>query len=143
LVPGDANGAADIFIAHRPGGAIDRVSVGTGGAEANGASLIPTMTPDGRFVAFASNATNLVPGDTNGVYDVFLRDRTLGTTERISVSSSGVQGDALSGFYQLGLQAFSLGLSITPDGRYVAFTSRATNLAPQMGTGAGDIYVRD
>jgi Tol biopolymer transport system component len=139
LVVGDGNGTPDIFVANRTSGSIERISIATGGAEANGSSYVPAMTPDGRFVAFASDATNLVAGDTNGVFDVFLRDRTLSTTERVSVASDGTQGNALSGYYPFG--GFSIGISITPDGRFVAFGSLATNF--DGASGYGDVFVRD
>ncbi len=90
------------------------------------------MTPNGRFVIFWSNATNLVPGDTNGEYDVFLRDRRLGTTIRVSVDSSGAQANGRSD---------PVGLS--DDGRYVAFNSLATNLVAGDTNGARDAFVRD
>src|SRR5262249_50436746 len=76
-----------------------RVSVDSGGAQANSDSYGPSISADGRFVAFSSYATNLIPGDTNGVVDVFVRDRLNGTTERVSVDSVGVQGNGDSGTY--------------------------------------------
>lgn len=68
-----------------------RVSVGPGGVQGNGESFQPALSAGGRFVAFYSGASNLVPGDTNNMPDVFLRDRQTGTTERISVARSGAQ----------------------------------------------------
>ena len=96
------------------------------------------MTPDGRFVAFASLASNLVPGDTNGAGDVFVRDRLTGRTERVSVGARGVQGDGDSNF--LGI---STAPSISDDGRYVAFKSDATNLVKGDRNGLTDVFVRD
>ena len=96
------------------------------------------MTPDGRLVVFASFASNLVPGDTNGVGDVFVRDRRTGVTERVSVGPKGVQGDGDSNF--LGI---STAPAISDDGRYVAFKSDATNLVKGDRNGFTDVFVRD
>lgn len=129
LVPGD-KGETDIFIRDRKLGTTRRVSVGPGGAQANGSSSKPALSADGRFVAFESDATDLVPGDTNGWRDVFVRDRAAGTTERVSVSSAGVQG-----------HADSLLPTISADGRFVAFTSFA-GLVPG-GFSSPGVFVRD
>ena len=99
-----------------------RMSVNSTGREGNLGGLltypsIPAMSADGRYVAFQSRSDNLVPGDTNGTWDIFVRDRQSGTTERVNVDSGGVQGDATSNYS-----------SISADGRYVAFTSSASNL---------------
>ena len=113
----------------------DRVSVGPGGVQANDDSYSggpPALSTDGRFAAFASAASNLVEGDTNGVYDVFVRDRKRGRTERVSVGQRGVQGDG-SSFYP----------AISADGRYVAFVSLAANLVPGDTNGSLDVFVRD
>ena len=117
-------------------GKTERVSVTTGGAQAVGGdlgSLYPNISADGRLVAFHSNATNLVPGDTNGVNDIFVRDRQTGRTERVSVSSAGAQSDADS----------SNTPAMSADGRRVAFHSTATNLVPGGTNGKGQIFVRD
>ena len=90
------------------------------------ASFGPAISADGRFVAFISDATNLVPGDTNGRYDVFVRDRQTGTTRRVSVGPGGVQGNG-----------DSFDPAISADGRFVAFDSYATNLVP--GDTNGDV----
>lgn len=87
---------------------------------------------DGRFVAFSSSATNLVPGDTNGRKDVFVRDRLNGTTKRISISSLGVQGDGDSEHP-----------AITYDGRYVVFDSLATNLVSGDTNNSRDVFMFD
>ena len=107
----------------RPGG-IEVASVTSSEAQGNGHSgsvgwAGPSLTPDGRYLAFESLATNLVPGDTNVDTDVFVRDRVAGTTERVSISSTGAQGNGPSN-----------APSISGDGRWVAFVSNATNLAP-------------
>src|SRR5262245_8151452 len=88
LVPGDTNGSLDVFVRDRQTGTTERVSVSSGGAQANGISYQPSISADGRYVAFVSDAAGLVTGDTNGTWDVFVRDRQLGTTERVSVDSS-------------------------------------------------------
>ena len=91
LVLGDTNGLEDVFVRDRLTGTTERVSISTGGTEGNGFSAIPSISADGRYVAFESVASNLVPGDTNGTRDVFVRDRQTGTTQRVSIDSSGVQ----------------------------------------------------
>jgi hypothetical protein len=119
LVPGDTNGAVDVFLYDRRTGVTTRVSVGPSGAEATGLrwSADPAVSADGRFVAFSSGAPDLVAGDTNGADDVFVRDVAAGVTTRVSVASSGAQG----------LQ-YSARPSLSADGRLVAFESRAANL---------------
>ena len=122
LVVGDTNHAFDVFVNDRMTGMTERVSVDSTGAQANAASIeqfCPALSSDGRFVAFESDATNLVPGDTNGVADVFVRDRLTATTERVSVDSAGAQANDRSDFP-----------AISADGSVVAFVSTATNLVP-------------
>jgi Tol biopolymer transport system component len=109
LIPNDTNGVADVFLRDRLTGTTERVSVATGGTQANGPSISVSVSADGRFVAFTSLATNLVPGDTNNATDVFLRDRALGTTERVNLSATG---EPLSG---------AASPSLGADGRLVAF----------------------
>ena len=96
-----------------------RVSVDSVDNQANGGSSNPSLSADGRFVAFTSVASNLVAGDTNGTDDVFVRDRQTGTTTRVSVDSAGNQ--TYSSSYTTP--------SLSADGRYVAFASEASNLA--------------
>ena len=93
LVPGDANGARDVFIGDRQTGETTRASVDGTGAEANDDSFEPAISADGRFVAFSSSATNLVAGDSNDVNDVFVRDRQANTTTRVSVGLAGANAD--------------------------------------------------
>jgi hypothetical protein len=93
------------------------------------------MTPDGRYVAFVSTATNLVAGDTNGIPDVFVRDLQAGTTTLVSVGAKPINSSTP-------LTGTSESPEITPDGRYVAFYSSATNLVAGVGT-SGEVYVRD
>jgi Tol biopolymer transport system component len=118
LVTGDTNGVQDVFVHDWQTGMTERVSVGSDGAGGNGESdLIPAISADGRFVAFASLASNLVAGDTNGIQDIFVHDRGTGLTERVSVRSDGTQANATSE-----------DPAISADGRFVAFQSFASNL---------------
>src|SRR3954452_24678747 len=96
------------------------VSVSSSGERGNDDSFEPDISADGRYVAFVSGASNLVPRDTNDYADVFVRDRVLGTTQRVSVSSTGRQGNGHS--YEPAISA---------NGRYVAFTSKASKLVPR------------
>ncbi|HET6162167.1 MAG TPA: hypothetical protein VFG37_00760 [Planctomycetota bacterium] len=132
LVAGDTNTWSDVFVRDRQNGTTERVSVRTSGKQANGGSNRPSISADGRFVAFTSFASNLVTTDTNGTWDVFVRDRQNGTTELVSVDSAGVQGD---------LQ--SIKPTISADGRFVAFSSDATNLVPGDVNGTQDVFVHD
>ncbi len=114
------------------GATITRVSTGSGGADANGASQVPAISADGRFVAFASDASNLVAGDTNGVTDVFVYDRQTRQTTRVSVASDGTEANGPSAHP-----------SISADGRYVVFDSAASNLVPYDGNGLRDVFRHD
>jgi hypothetical protein len=142
LVAGDSNGVSDIFVRDRTAGITERVSVDSSGGQANagcsgfgGSAGNDKITPDGRFVVFASWASNLVAGDTNCRHDVFLRDRQAGTTERLSLGAGGVEGDHESGIGYL---------AITPDARFVAFVSQASNLVASDTNGTiQDLFVRD
>ncbi|MFO1036722.1 MAG: hypothetical protein U1E45_07750 [Geminicoccaceae bacterium] len=136
LVSGDTNGGTDTFVHDRQTGTTVRVDLGPGRAQSNGghdsfAWQRTVMSADGRFVGFISSATNLVPNDTNGVVDVFVRDRLRGTTELIS-RGAGNRADGES-FVP----------SISANGRFVAFMSRATNLVRGDTNGYYDIFVRD
>ena len=136
LVPNDTNGFTDIFVRDLVAGTTTLVSVSTNGGPANGASTDPVMTPDGRYVAFISAASNLVPGDANGVPDVFVRDMVAGTTYLVSVGAMLPAGGQLSSCMATP--------AITPDGRYVAYFSFATNLVSTVpGPSQGAVYVRD
>src|SRR2546426_6706686 len=110
----------------------ERVSVDSAGSEGNGASTGVALSADGRFVAFTSVATNLVAGDTNGVLDVFVHDRQTGMTERVSVDSAGSEGNGAS-----------TGVALSADGRFVAFTSVATNLVAGDTNDVTDVFVHD
>ena len=96
LVAGDTNQKSDAFIRDVQKGKTQRVSVSSVGEQGNGNSYSQALSVDGRYVGFYSDATNLVPGDTNNVQDVFVRDRQTGTTQRVSVSSAGEQGNNTS-----------------------------------------------
>ena len=109
-----------------------RVSVASDGTQANGGSFTPSISADGRYVAFASIAVNLVSGDTNGVQDIFVHDRQTGQTTRVSVASGGAQANGPS-----------FDPSISADGRYVAFRSGADNLVSGDTNGRYDIFVRE
>lgn len=119
-------------------GTTSAVSVSSGAVIGNDASNYPDMTPDGRFVSFASSASNLVPGDTNGVGDVFVRDRRSGTTERVSLGAKAAQGNGDSNV--LGVASNT---AISDDGRYVAFKSEASNLVRGDRNANTDVFVRD
>ena len=132
LVPGDTNGAWDVFVRDRLNGTSERVSLDSARMEGNGDSYSRWISLDGRYIVFESVATNLVLGDTNGVFDVFVRDRLNGTTERVSIGSGGAQGNNRSGEP-----------SMSADNRYVAFLSDASNLVPGDTNGVRDVFVRD
>ena len=123
--PTDGNGRSDVYLRDRLNHVTKRISVGAGGKWSNGNSIHPTITPDGRFVAFESDASTLVAGDTNRETDVFVRDRRTGRTERVSISTNGTQ------------YVGSRNASISDDGRYVAFESHVPTGSPP------EIFVRD
>ncbi len=136
LVAGDTNNATDVFVRDLNAGVTLPVSVGTNGWLGNGASRSAVMTPDGRYVAFVSEAFNLVSTDTNKIADVFVRDMQTMTTTLVSVGA--VSTNPVFPFLVSGSDS----PEITPDGRFVAFSSTATNLVPGVRT-VGDIYVHD
>ena len=138
LVPHDTNRLGDVFVHDRRTGKTIRVSVRSDGKQAAGdrtntGSNAPAISADGRFVAFHSLDTNVVPGDTNRTADVFVRDLKLHRTTRVSVSSAEKQSNGES----LG------GLTISADGRFVAFTSLASNLVPRDANDITDVFLRD
>src|SRR5262249_11437148 len=132
LVPGGTNGFEQVFVRDLQGGTTELVSVDSSGGQANSESHHPSISADGRYVAFYSYAWNLVPPDNNGAFDVFVRDRQSGTTTRVSVDSSGAQANG-----------HSVNPSISADGRYVAFESRASNLVAGDTNLTDDIFVHD
>ncbi len=111
---------------------IARISVATNGQQGNGDSILPAINADGRFVAFQSWASNLVEGDTNNTWDIFVHDRLTGETKRVSVASDGVQANGKSE-----------SLSISGDGRFIAFSSIASNLTSNITNYKSDIFVHD
>ena len=132
LVPGDTNGFFDVFLRDLQTSRTMRISVDSAGAEANGRSLKVVINADGRFVAFLSDASNLVPNDTNGTFDVFLHDVSSGQTSRVSVDGSGAQANGMNDY-----------IAISADGRFVTFHSAATNLVPGDTNGSEDVFVHD
>jgi len=132
LVNGEPNNLRDIYVHDRQTGETTRVSVASDDSQADNGSSWPSISADGRYVVFLSNATNLVSGDTNNTYDIFVHDRQTGETTRVSVASDGSQ--AYNGSYWP---------SISADGRYVAFPSNATNLVSGDTNNQKDIFVHD
>ncbi|PKH07818.1 PD40 domain-containing protein [Moritella sp. Urea-trap-13] len=132
LVQDDTNMVADVFVHDRNSGITERVSVASNGRQANSSSSDPSISGNGRYVAFIAEANNLVLNDSNGSKDVFVHDRDSGITERVSIASDGSQGDASSEQ-----------VAISADGRYVAFTSLAGNLVPDDTNIKADVFVHD
>lgn len=137
LIPGGGNERLQVLVAPNPfgdqgGQGFEAVSVSSEGHLGNGDSIFPALSSDGRYVAFKSPASNLVPADHNGIEDIFVRDRRLGMTERVSVSFLG--GDA---------NDVPFPPSISGDGRFVAFGSAASNLVSQDANGVASVFVRD
>ncbi|MEW6158276.1 MAG: S8 family serine peptidase, partial [Verrucomicrobiota bacterium] len=132
LVPGDNNGLPDIFVYDRMTRQIELISIASTGGIGNGESGAPSLSADGRYVAFASDASNLVPNDTNRRRDVFVRDRQQRTTTRVSINSAGLPGNGTSDFPWM-----------SKDGRYVAFHTDSNNLIANDFNEAYDIYLHD
>jgi len=132
LVASDTNAATDVFVRDRKLGTTRRLSLSSGEVQANGVSDFPAVSANGRFVAFQSDATNLVSGDGNLKSDVFVRDRDLGTTRRVSISTAGAEGDNGSNRP-----------SISANGRYVVFSADAANLVGSDTNNVQDVFVRD
>ncbi|WP_306919512.1 hypothetical protein [Arthrobacter sp. V4I6] len=144
LVPDDTNGGLssltagyDTFVRDRLTGTTERVSVSSAGRQGDGDSGVlngmggPSISADGRYVAFDSESTNLVKGDTNNTADVFVHDRVTKVTTRVSVASGGAQAGG------------GENPDISADGRYVAFYSYAEDLVPSDTNFAADIFVHD
>jgi Tol biopolymer transport system component len=132
LVPDDSNDAVDVFVVDRVTGLVTRASLDDAGGEPNDASTDPSLNGDGRFVAFSSESTNLVPGDTNGAVDIFIHDNLSGATTRLSVKANGVEGDG-----------DSIRPALSADGHFAAFDSQAANLVSGDGNGFSDVFLRD
>jgi Tol biopolymer transport system component len=138
LVPSDTNNLTDVFVRDLVAGTSMLVTVSTNGGSANGVSRSSVMTPDGRYVAFVSSASNLVPGDTNGIPDVFVRDLQAHVTTLASVGATTTTPPSGSGISVISSES----PDITSDGHYVAFYSSAINLVTGVQK-VGDIYIRD
>jgi Ca2+-binding RTX toxin-like protein len=132
LVPGDTNNWSDIFLKEIATGAISRISTSATGEQGNWYSLNPSISADGRFVVFESNASNLVPGDTNNETDIFLKEIATGNISRVNISANGGQSN-----YQSSCP------TISADGRFVVFESFATNLVPGDTNDTRDIYLKE
>ncbi|MCB0976283.1 MAG: PD40 domain-containing protein [Acidimicrobiales bacterium] len=132
LVAGDTNGVTDVFVWDRVAGTTTRVSVATDGTEADAPAQDAMIAGGGGFVAFWTDAANLVTGDTNGKFDVFVRDLTAATTSRVSVASDGAEA-----------QGYSLDAAISDDGRYVSFRSDAVNLDAGVTGTHWDVFLHD
>ncbi|MCX4905181.1 hypothetical protein [Streptomyces sp. NBC_00878] len=134
LVPGDTNTSSDVFVRDQRKGTVERVSVSSDGAQSDGTSNALSISADGRYVLFRSNARNLVHWDNPptdvGAYDIYLHDRRTGTTERTSVALDG--GSALAG-----------GAIISANGRYIAFNAKADRMETSPGDLFGAVYVLD
>ncbi|MBE9532376.1 MAG: PD40 domain-containing protein [Proteobacteria bacterium] len=133
LVEADENRATDIFLRDNFSDTLSRASVSSKGEESNGYSLDASISPEGRYVVFESDATNLVEEDTNNVWDIFLYDTLFHTTTRVSLGSGGTQSSGGN----------STAPSVSADGRYVAFDSEAVNLVEGDTNMLCDIFVHD
>jgi Tol biopolymer transport system component len=133
LVPGDTNNQRDVFVRDLVSETTTLVSVGNGGQPSNGTSNVPSISADGRYVAFASLGKTLVNGDTNNVADIFVRDTQLGTTKRVNLTAGGAQS----------LGGASNRPSISADGSRVVYESSATNVVPGDTKGRSLVYLRD
>jgi Tol biopolymer transport system component len=132
LVNHDVNGVTDVFHRDLVTGTTTRVSVDSSGNAGNDFSFMEGMSSDGRWIVFKSHATNLVAGDTNGHYDVFLRDRSNGVTERVSIGPYGAQGDW-----------DSYDGAVSDDGSLVAFSSGSTKFVAGDKNNTVDVFIRD
>lgn len=131
LVPGDTNNEIDVFARDLAAGTTTRVSVGPAGLQGNNDSFIEGLSADGRYVLFTSEASNLVPDDTNDASDMFLHDRNTGTTSRVSVNTAGRQANGAS----------FVG-ALSADGSTALFSSDANNLVPDDDNDTDDVFVR-
>ena len=133
LLSNDVNGYADVYRYEIATGVWTLVSVTAAAVQGNQASSTPVSSRDGRFVVFVSSASNLVPNDTNGANDIFLKDLQTGALERVNLGNDQAQANGST-------RRFGL----SDDGRYVVFSSHATNLVASDPNGSTpDVYVRD
>jgi hypothetical protein len=128
----DLNSQSDIYVVDMQLGQVELISKAASGTAAGGCGLEASISSDGRFVAFSSAAAGIVPGDNNNRDDVFVRDRVAGTTERVSVASSGAEGNAST-----------VAFAMSDDGRFTAFSSLASNLTSNDTNGTSDVFLRD
>jgi Tol biopolymer transport system component len=131
LVPGDTNRVRDVFVRDLRTGATHRISVSSAERQGNRPSIGVAISSGGRYCLFESAATDLVAGDTNGVTDLFLRDRVHGRTIRVDISTAGLQADRPVRF-----------AALSADGRWAAFTSPATNLVTGDTNAVRDVFAR-
>lgn len=132
LLADEPDAELDVFVNDRQTGRTQQISLAHDGALSKSVSFSPSISADGRFVAFDSRASDLVPGDSNGKADVFVHDRRKALTERISLAANGAQGNG-----------DSFDTVMSTDGRFIAFSSDATNLAPGDINGVADVFVHD
>ena len=136
LVPNDTNGVADVFVKDLTSGSITRVSTDFAGNQANNRSTFAQISPDKKYVVFQSLASNLVPNDTNGKTDIFMKSLITGEISRISVASDGSQANGDSRFPQIGMDS-------TGQPRYVVFQSDSSNLVSGDSNRSWDVFIRD
>jgi hypothetical protein len=136
LVAGDTKGREDVFVRDRRRGTTHRVDVGTGGVQANGAGFAVGISAGGRYRVFASHASNLVAGDTNRAWDIFVRDRDTGRTVRVDLTATGGQANRGIGRVVFGATALTAGA------RWLAFVSPSTNLHPPNANSLSHTYLR-
>ncbi len=132
LVAGDTNAVRDVFVRDLAAGVTERISVSSGGGQANGDSFQSALSADGRIVAFTSTATNLVAFTTTSSRNVYLRDRAAGTTILVT---TGIPG--------FGVNANCEQLSLSADGRFLAFLSLANNVVPGDTNSGRDVFLYD
>ncbi|TYL79806.1 tandem-95 repeat protein [Bradyrhizobium cytisi] len=136
LVAGDTNHGSDIFAKNLQTGQVIRVSTTADGAQAYGDSELPVFSPDGKSVAFQSDAENLVLGDTNKAPDIFIKNLETGAITRVSTGANGEQGTTTAtAYYEYPV--------FSPDGTRIAFVSTDANLVPGVGNSKGDVYEKN
>ncbi len=132
LISGDSNNRRDVYLKDVSTGGMSRISVSSSGVQANGESLEADISSTGRYVVFSSASTNLIASDTNGKYDIFLKDVQTGAIQLVSVTQGGTQANGNS---------FSP--NVSADGHFVVFRSEASNFAAGDTNGFGDVFVKD
>lgn len=132
LVPGDTNGAIDVFVKDLLTGTLTRVTTSSSGEQSNGSAFVPAISDDGQLIVYSSFASNVVPGDTNGQKDVFAKDLQTGVATLVSATASGAQANGSAG-----------GVTLSGDGHFVAFQSDASNMVTGDTNGVTDLFVRN